>query len=70
MKGWVALCSRSQPGLILSDGPVVVTYPDKTLALAWTGIHLGPNLLGQPWSSRTPKLLYPAFDPNRLAERP
>lgn len=70
MRGWVALCSRSQPGLILSDGPVPVKYPDGTTGLAWTGISLDPDLIGLRWSSRAPKLLYPAFDPARSVERP
>jgi len=76
-KGAIALCSRGELGLIMSDGPVPVTYnkcnncyaayasgadSDCTCerGIAWTGIHIGPEKLGQPWSSRAPVVLEPA----------
>ena len=69
MKGYVALCSRSQPGLILFDEPCEVTYPDGNKGTAYIGIHLSPELFGKPWSSRNPKLLYRAYDSHRCVER-
>ena len=53
-RGSIALCSRNQLGLVLSEGPVAVTYPCGTKAEAWTSIHLDPARLGEPWSSRDP----------------
>lgn len=56
-QGAIAVCSLGQKGLITSAGPVEVTYEDGTKGLAWTGIHMGPNRIGKPWSSRKPKVL-------------
>lgn len=56
-KGSLALCSRSQLGLVLSDTIQQVEYPDGTRGEAWTGIHLGAELLGKVWSSRTPRVI-------------
>ena len=56
-KGAIAICSRGRKGLITSDGPVEVTYEDGSKGMAWTGVHLGPAVLGQPWSSRNPTVL-------------
>ena len=65
-RGAFALCSKGLLGLILSDGPEEIIYPDGTKGRAWTGIHLtgadklaeGSNaqfLIGSPkWSSRRP----------------
>jgi len=69
LQGWVAMCSRGYPGLILGNTRQSVTYPDGNTGTAWTGIHLDPDIFGQPWSSRNPKLMYRAYSPTRAAER-
>jgi hypothetical protein len=56
-KGTIAICSRGRKGLVTSDGQVEVSYEDGTKGMAWTGVHLGPAVLGQPWSSRKPTAL-------------
>lgn len=57
LKGTLAVCSRGILGLITSDGPIEVTYPDGTTGVAWTGIRLsGPDVGGQ-WSSRRPRVV-------------
>ena len=56
-KGALAFCSRGELGLILSDAPVLVEYPDGLKGLAWTGIHLSEAKIGQPWSSREPRVV-------------
>lgn len=73
-RGRVAVCSRGEVGLILSDAPVRVVYrkcptcevpfevADElgctcVTGMAWTGIHLSADKLGQPWSSRTPRIV-------------
>ena len=53
-RGSIALCSRNQLGLVLSEGPVKTFYRDGTESEAWTGIHLDPTRLDEPWSSRAP----------------
>ena len=54
-RGTVAICSRGHLGLITSNAPREVTYPNGSKGTAWVGIHLGDDDMGQPWSSRTPK---------------
>lgn len=56
-KGALAFCSRQELGLITSDAPVEVTYPDNSTGLAWTGIHLSEAKLGEQWSSREPRVV-------------
>lgn len=56
-KGSLALCSRSYLGVVLSNTVQQVEYPDGTRGEAWTGIHLGSELLGKVWSSRTPRVV-------------
>jgi lipoprotein-anchoring transpeptidase ErfK/SrfK len=61
--GALAICSRGMLGLI-TDGPKEVNYGDGNKGFAWTGIqlqeHVYENLtvkVGDPWSSRTPKVI-------------
>jgi hypothetical protein len=56
-QGKVAVCSRGEIGLILSDRPVPVDYGNGQKGVAWTGLHLSPDKLGQPWSSRNPVVI-------------
>ena len=56
-KGAIAFCSIGKLGLITSDGPVSVTYPDGNTGLAWTGIQLtdsdggnGPPVGATTWT--------------------
>lgn len=56
-KGDIAVCSQGYLGLITSDGPQDVTYPDGNTGEAFTGIHLSPGMEGAPWSSRNPHVL-------------
>jgi len=64
-KGDLAVCSRGYLGLITSEGPEEVSYPDGTRGQAWTGIHLTwyrgleyqHTNPGDPWSSRTPTVV-------------
>lgn len=65
----VAYCGVGALGLILSEGPVEVEYPDGTKGTAWTGIQLRHDKLkmydgkivkvvpGTPWSARNPKVV-------------
>lgn len=71
-KGMLAVCSRGELGLILSEAPMYVFYkrcayhtddaptednphcPDCQSGLAWTGVHMVGEKMGQPWSSRNP----------------
>ncbi len=57
LKGTIAICSRGILGLITSDGVEEVTYPDGTKGQAYTGIKLSGPDVGEPWSSRTPKVV-------------
>lgn len=52
--GAIARCSAGEKGLITSSGQVEVTYEDGNKGLAWTGFHISPDRIGQPWSSRQP----------------
>ncbi len=57
LKGTFALCGQDILGLITSDGVEEVTYSDGTKGMAYTGIKLsGPNV-GEPWSSRSPRIV-------------
>ena len=58
-KGCIARCSLGLLGLVTSNKPELVTYPDGNKGMAWTGIHITNvvGLLGEPWSSRDPKLV-------------
>lgn len=55
----VALCGQDTLGLITCDKPKEVTYPDGTKGQAWVGFHLTDKTttIGNPWSSRNPKVL-------------
>ena len=57
-RGAVAYCSIGHLGLITSDKPEPVYYPDGMMGLAWTGRHIWPfEKFGEPWSSRTPDVV-------------
>jgi hypothetical protein len=53
----IAICSLGFLGLITSETKVEVSYFDGSRGLAWTGIHLGAENFGEPWSSREPTVL-------------
>jgi len=59
MAGKVGRCSRGALGLITSERPQMVTYPDGSRERAWIGVHLTPEVapMGSPWSSRDPHIL-------------
>lgn len=53
-RGAIAICSRGIRGLILSEKPKLVTYPDGSSGVSWTGVCLDGPHAGKPWSSRKP----------------
>lgn len=53
-KGDLARCSQGYLGLITSDEQKEVFYPDGSKGMAWIGIHVSKDRLGEPWSSRKP----------------
>ena len=69
----IAYCSAGLLGLILSDAPQEVVYPDGNKGMAWTGIQMRHDTVpaihsvagektytmctGDRWSSRTPKVI-------------
>lgn len=57
--GAIAFCSHGWLGLITSETPELVHYPDGNTGEAWTGIHLteGKFPVGYPWSARNPKVV-------------
>jgi len=60
MKGKLALCSRGCLGIITADEPQEVAYMDDIRGIGYVGIHLRDSEFakaGDPWSSRTPKVL-------------
>ncbi len=65
-KGAIAKCGWGTIGVIASDGPVEVTYPDGNKGIAWTGFHLQEHHLenghvikiGDPWSSKKPLVIF------------
>lgn len=61
-KGCIARCSLGLLGLVTSDEPELVMYPDGHKGLAWTGIQLTDQYgnIGKLWSSRDPTLEVPA----------
>lgn len=72
-RGAIATCSIGSLGLILSEAPEDITYPDGNKGKAWTGIyladrtvrwHFGPKqgqdefvTAGSPWSSSKPNVI-------------
>jgi hypothetical protein len=58
-RGALAFCSRGALGIITSDGPMPVKYPDGSTGIAWVGNHLTNEAgrLGAPWSSRRPHVI-------------
>lgn len=63
-RGDLALCSAGALGLITSEAPESVTYPDGTVGYAWTGVHLEFKNVngravkpGDPWCSRNPQIV-------------
>jgi hypothetical protein len=58
-KGDIVLCSLGCIGLITTDEPIAVIYPDGNKAFAFVGIHLTDKVapIGSKWSSRFPKII-------------
>ena len=56
-KGSIAICSLGMLGLITSDGLEEITYSDGNTGLAFIGIHLNMQNLGNKWSSRNPVII-------------
>lgn len=56
-RGAIAYCSAGKLGLITCDEPLEVTYHDGNKGVAWIGIQLTKGIIGDPWSSRTPKVV-------------
>lgn len=67
-KGAVAFCKRGYLGLITSEKPEEITYPDGNKGMAWLGVQLtdkppfssdwkGPTGMGTLWSSRFPTVM-------------
>lgn len=54
MRGKLAVCSRGILGLISSDHPKKVKYPDGNEGVAYVGIAVYSC---RPWSSRNPKVV-------------
>lgn len=50
----LAYCSKGRLGIITSDEPEHVDYPDGTKGWAWTGYHVHNKA---PWSSRNPRVI-------------
>lgn len=56
-RGSLAICSRGYLGVITSDEPGHILYPDGNQGYAYRGIHLSVEMLGQQWSSRNPVIV-------------
>jgi hypothetical protein len=58
-EGDIALCGRYSLGLITQSERKNITYPDKSKAAAYVGVHLTSRIApaGSPWSSREPIVL-------------
>ncbi len=58
-KGSFAFCGLDSLGLIVSDELVDTTYLDGNKGRAWIGIHLTDKIahIGDPWSSRSPRVV-------------
>jgi hypothetical protein len=57
-KGAIAKCSRGGIGIIESNGPVEVTYPDGSEGMAWAGRYIyPPEKFGEGWCSRDPEVV-------------
>ena len=58
-KGTSALCSKGALGMITEEEPKNIVYQDGTKALAYVGIHLTDKIadIGDPWSSREPRIM-------------
>ncbi len=67
-EGSFALCSLDSLGLIISNGPVEIVYPDGSQGLTWVGIHLTAKIasVGAPWSSRSPRIVGHVDDLGRV----
>ena len=64
----IAVCSRGELGVITSPEPISLDYGNGQTGIGWAGIHLSPSKLGQPWSSRNPKVLFTLEDLKELLE--
>ncbi len=58
-KGDIAICGIGCLGLITKEGEKEVTYADGNKGRAYVGIHLTDKVckIGDPWSSRNPRVL-------------
>jgi hypothetical protein len=59
-KNAIAICSLGILGVITSDAPVQVTYPNGEQGMAWIGISIsitGQKPAGSGWSSRKPHVV-------------
>jgi hypothetical protein len=61
MKGTIAFCSMGILGIITEDNPRLITYPDGNTGYAYVGIKL-TEAIGEPWSSKTPRIIGHADD--------
>lgn len=55
----IALCGKELVGLITDDEDKPITYQDGTKGLSWSGVQLTvkSGQIGDPWTSRNPKVL-------------
>ena len=58
-RGSLALCSLGSLGLITKREPQLIEYKDGNKGIAFVGIHLTDKIskIGEPWSSRKPKVI-------------
>jgi hypothetical protein len=66
-----ATCGLAQDAMVhrFIMGDLAGAHPyTPSKGTAWTGIHLGAAKFGQPWSSRTPKVLYHVAEAAKMWE--
>ncbi len=64
-RGDIAVCSLGHVGIITEASAKSVTYPDGTNGTAFIGLKVWPlEEFGRPWSSRNPKVLVSAPEPD------
>lgn len=59
VKGSLAICGLGCLGIIIDDEKRIVKYPDGNEGRAYIGIHATDKIanIGEPWSSRNPKII-------------
>ena len=58
IRGSLAYCSIGDLGVILSDKPEEVVYPNGDKGMAWTGKTIWPlDKCGNSWSSKYPSVV-------------